>query len=63
MPPKGIGYQDASKLSAFRRKKSEDEAALKKNKRTEDIIRQLTKNNALTRKEAEAIVDKRKGKK
>ena len=31
--PKGIGYQDASKLSAFRRKKSKDEKPLKKKKK------------------------------
>ena len=61
--PKNVGYQDASKLSAFRRKKSEDEAALKRNKRTEDIIRGLMRGNALTRKEAEAFLDKKKNKK
>ena len=59
--PKNIGYQAASKLSAFRRKKSEDEEALKKNnKGTEDIIRGLMKGKALTRKEAEAFLDRKK---
>ncbi len=64
MPPKGIGYQAASKLSSFRRKKSKDEAALKKpkfNKRTESIIRELVK-AGFSREEAEARVDKKKGK-
>lgn len=61
--PKGMGYIAASKVSAFRRPKSKDEAALKKRKATEDIIRGLMRGNALTRKEAEAFVDKRKGKK
>ena len=59
--PKGIGYQDASKLSAFGRKKSKDEASLKKPKYdagTERVIRGLTRGDALTRKEAEARVDK-----
>ena len=58
--PKGIGYQDASKLSAFRRKKSKDEKSLKKpkfNKRTESIIRRLEQ-AGFTRKEAEARIDK-----
>ncbi len=59
--PKGIGYQAASKLSAFGRKKKKDEASLKKPKYdagTERIIRGLTRGGALTRKEAEARVDK-----
>ncbi|KKN51300.1 hypothetical protein LCGC14_0624080 [marine sediment metagenome] len=58
--PKGIGYQDASKLSAFRRKKSKDKESLKKpkfNKRTESVIRGLVK-AGFTREEAEARVDK-----
>ncbi len=58
--PKGIRYQDASKLSAFRRKKSKDETFLKKpkfNKRTEAVIRGLIK-AGFSRKEAEARVDK-----
>ena len=60
MPPKGIGYQDASKLSAFRRKKSKDEASLKKpkfNKRTEKILQGLVR-AGFTRAEAEKRVDK-----
>ncbi len=58
--PKGIGYQDASKLSAFGRKKNKDEASLKKpkfNKRTESVIRGLVK-AGFTRAEAEKRVDK-----
>lgn len=31
--PKGIGYQEASKLSAFKRKKSKEEAIKKADKR------------------------------
>ena len=63
--PKGIGYQEASKLSSSRRKKSKDEKSLKKpkfNKRTETIIQGLVR-AGLSRKEAEARVDKRKGNK
>ncbi len=63
--PEGIGYQDASKLSSFGRKKSKDEASLKKpkfNKRTERILQGLVK-AGFTRKEAEARVDKQRGKK
>ncbi len=44
--PKGIRYQDASKLSAFRRKKKGEEKSLKKKKRTkrtEDIVKRLKK--------------------
>lgn len=66
MPKDRIGYQAASKMSAFRRKKSKDEAALKKpkiNLRTETAIRELMRGNALTRKEAEAFLDSKKGKK
>lgn len=58
--PKGIGYQDASKLSAFRRKKSKGEESLKKpkfNPATEKVIKGLIQ-AGLTRKEAEARVDK-----
>ncbi len=58
--PKGIGYQDASKLSAFRRKKSKDETFLKKpkfNKRTEKILQELVR-AGFTREEAEKRVDK-----
>lgn len=58
--PEGIGYQAASKLSSFRRRKSEDEKSLKKpkfNKRTESIIKGLVR-AGFTREEAEARVDK-----
>ncbi|KKM14062.1 hypothetical protein LCGC14_1709940 [marine sediment metagenome] len=57
--PKGIGYQDASKLSSSGRRKSEDEKSLKKTKRTESIIRGLIQ-AGFTREEAEARVDKKK---
>ena len=57
--PEGIGYQDASKLSAFRRKKSEDE----ENLRTKKIIREATKYKGLTLKEIEALLDKNKKRK
>ena len=56
--PKGIGYQDASKLSAFRRKKSEDEKSLKKNKATKDKIEQLRK--SLSEEDIRRLLDKRK---
>lgn len=58
--PEGIGYQDASKLSAFRRKKSKDEKALKKPKRTkatEKTIKRL-KEAGLTDEEIKRILDK-----
>lgn len=56
--PKGIGYIAASKVSAFRRKKSEDEKHLKKfNPATEKVIRGLVE-TGLTREEAEKRVDK-----
>ena len=60
MTPEGIGYQAASKLSSFRRKKSKDEAPLKKpkfNKRTEKILQGLVR-AGFTREEAEKRVDK-----
>ncbi len=60
MPPKGIGYQDASQLSSFRRKKSKDEKSLKKpkfNKATEDVIRGFIR-AGFTREEAVRRVDK-----
>lgn len=65
--PKNIGYKEASKLSSSRiRRKSKDEAALKKTvkttPRTEAVIRQLIK-AGFTEKEARARVDKQKGKK
>ena len=60
--PKGIGYQAASKLSSFGRKKSKDQEPLKRTKRTEQIIKGLIQ-AGLSRKEAEARVDKKKGKK
>jgi len=59
--PKGIGYQAASKLSSFGRKKSKDKAPLKKKKkfnpRTEAVIRGLME-TGLTREEAIKRVDK-----
>ena len=58
--PKGIGYQDASKLSSSRiRKKKEDEKPLKKKrtKRTEDTIRQLKK-AGLSDADIKRILDK-----
>lgn len=60
--PQGIGYQAASKLSSSGRKKSKDEKPLRRTKRTEDVIKRLVQ-AGFTRKEAEARVDKRKGKK
>ena len=57
--PKGIGYQEASKFSAFRRKKSKDE----ENLRTKSIIKEATKNKGLTPKEIEAFLDKNKKRK
>lgn len=60
MPPKGIGYQDASKLSSFRRKKSKDEEALKGprfNPATEKVIRGYIQ-SGFTREEAVRKVDK-----
>lgn len=63
--PKGIGYQEASKMSSFGRKKSKDEASLKKTKKfnpaTERIIRGLIQ-AGFSRKEAEARVDKKRKK-
>ncbi len=58
--PQGIGYQAASKLSSFGRKKSKDKAPLKKpkfNKRTESVIKGLVR-AGFTRAEAEKRVDK-----
>ncbi len=58
--PKGPGYQDASKMSAFRRKKSKDEKALKKpkrNKATERVIKQLKK-AGLTDEDIKKLLDK-----
>ncbi len=58
--PKGIGYQDASKLSSSRiRKKKEDEKPLKKKrtKRTEDTIRRL-KEAGLSDADIKRILDK-----
>ncbi len=60
MPPKGIGYQAASKLSSSRiRKKSKDEKPLKKKrtKRTEDTIRRL-KEAGLSDADIKRILDK-----
>lgn len=57
---KGIGYQDASKLSSSRiRKKSKDEETLKKKrtKRTESTIKRLKK-AGLTDAEIKKILDK-----
>lgn len=57
--PKGPGYQETSKMSAFRRKKSEEEKALKKptrTKATEDKIRRLKK-AGLTDKDIEKLLD------
>ena len=58
--PKGIRYQDASKLSAFRRKKSKDEESLKKpkfNPATEKVIKGLIR-AGFSREEAVKRVDK-----
>ncbi len=58
--PKGIGYQDASQLSSSRRKKSKDEKSLKKpkrNKATEDKIKQL-KRAGLTDADIKRLLDK-----
>lgn len=63
--PKSIGYQEASKMSSFRRKKSKDEKSLKKpkyNKRTESVIKGLVA-AGFSRAEAEARADKKKGNK
>lgn len=60
-----MGYQEASKLSSSGRKKSKDEKSLKKpkyNERTESVIKGLVQ-AGFTRAEAEARVDKKKGKK
>ncbi len=58
--PKGIGYQAASKMSAFRRKKSKDEKALKKpkrNKATERVIKRL-KDAGLSDEDIKKLLDK-----